>query len=93
MLNYYRYRGQPLTPKITESLILTLFPRAPKIKKEYIVKGVLQFHKSQDGLDPNGPIDQYIAHALENLSKKGYAENIEHSYWSILSIYDYDLEL
>ncbi len=90
MQNWYKYNGEPLTPRIAESLILTLFAGTPKIRKLYIVKGVIEFHKSQGGLDPNGPLDQYIAHALTKLSESGYAIQLGGGYWSILPIYDYD---
>ena len=86
----YKYQGARQTVAIVEQLILTLFAGTPEIKREYILKGVLEFHKSQGGLVCTA--SPYITTALRKLEKKGFAEQLRHGYWRILSIYDYDSE-
>ena len=88
MPNQYRYEEQPLGKKIAERLILTIFAGAPKIKREYIVKGVIEYHKSQGGLPPNSSVEVFISEALASLRNMGYAEQLGSGYWRVLPIYD-----
>ena len=87
--NRYKYQGEPLTTSKVEQLILTLFAGVPAIKREYIIDGVIEFHKSQGGLEPS-PNAYPFPPALAKLKEKGFAEQLGGGYWRILSIYDYD---
>ena len=93
MKNRYKYKGQYQTKEIVQELILTLFAGTPKIKREYVRKAVLEFHRSQGGLLKNADTTPYTTTALRELERKGFAKQLKPRYWSILSIYDYDLEL
>ena len=89
--NRYKYQGEPLTISKVEQLILTLFAGMPAIKREYIIDGVIEFHKSQGGLEPSSTAYPFPP-ALTKLKEKGFAEQLGGGYWRILSIYDYDSE-
>ena len=80
-----------LSIRIAERLILKLFAGVSNIKKEYITKGVIEYHKSQGGSDEQKTDPTHIAcQALGKLKCYGYAENIRYGYWNILVIYDND---
>lgn len=71
MPNRYKYEGKPLTPKIAESLILTLFTGTSSIRRKYIEDGTTEFHKSQGGLE-NPSMHMWTI--MNNLKNKGFAE-------------------
>ena len=84
----YKFQGQPLNLNIAATLTLFLFAGTPTIKAANIKKGVIEYHKSQGGLEPNGPDSAITANALAKLKELGYAERPQHGYWRILPIYD-----
>jgi hypothetical protein len=79
----YKFQGVPITPVIIEYIILLLF-NGKQLKREKIVKEVLDFHIDRGG---EGPIAQdfprSVKKALSLLQSSGRATNISQGYWKI----------
>ena len=78
----YHYKGQKLNPLIARELILELFPRRVKVKKEDIVTVVNQEHSKRGGKPGTRRMGPITA-ALKNLREQGLATNQnQRGYWT-----------
>ncbi|RDU37300.1 hypothetical protein DRW41_05455 [Neobacillus piezotolerans] len=79
----YKYNKIPLTPAIIEDLIIALL-NGKTIKRDEIVKTVLEYHKNNGGLLPSSKdFPRSVKKALANLSKKGWVSNKSYGFWEV----------
>lgn len=86
MLNeFYKYKGIPLTPNISEELLLSYYS-GKLTKRGQIVTDIIDIHLKKGGKEPEATDkDRMIKRALENLKDKGLAENKSRGYWIVIS--------
>lgn len=83
MNNLYKYVGLPLTPLMTQELILELFD-GQTAGKEEIAGTVEETHLKRGGHPPRS-VQHPITRALTLLKQTGLAENSIPGLWSIRS--------
>lgn len=82
-MDAYKFKNLPLTPSMIEDLIITLLD-GKTLKRDSIVKIILDFHISNGGLNPEAnDISRSVKKALSNLQEKGYASNKAYGHWEI----------
>lgn len=79
----YEYGNLPLTPAIIEELTVKLF-NGKMVKRDEIIRTVLEYHKTNGGLDPEAKdFSRSVKTALASMSKKGWSTNKSYGFWEI----------
>lgn len=79
----YKYKGLPITPAITEDLIIKLFS-GKLVERKIIVEAVLNYHTKNGGSKPKArDFSRSVKKSLGDLQKKGLVENPGYGYWKI----------
>jgi hypothetical protein len=79
----YQFVGQPLTPKIIESLALELFG-GQLVERQRIVDGVASAHAARGGAVARAQdLPRSVKKALDSLRKAGRADNPSFGYWKL----------
>ena len=84
MIESYKYYGLPITPSIIEYWILRLF-KGQTLKRDLIVKAVLDSHISNGGLNPDAQdFSRSVKKALSKLQTNNFARNKSYGFWEII---------
>ena len=79
----YKYVDLPITPGITEELIIKLL-NGQTLDRNSIVKIIIEHHKSNGGLDGKAvDFPRTVKTALNRLQNKGHAINKSYGMWQI----------
>ena len=82
-MEIYKYSGLPITPAIIELLIIDLI-NGHTLKRDEIVKKILDYHLSNGGLKPEAAnFSLSVKKALSNMHRKGFANNRSYGFWEI----------
>ena len=82
MHNPYKHVGQHLKMSIARELILEFFAGQSGIKRQDIIDKVEEEHQNRGGLEHTKPTHP-VTDALDNLKKRGLADNPNTGFWDI----------